>query len=122
MPRRVYVPGGAGPQRHAKAALAVRSAHAELGRSQPAAGLTAFLPRQRQVWNDDEHMHTADGPGTLLVLKGRDSRFKPSGKNVWAASHPPATGQPSERRGPAEPGSPSVRPSSRTPLPPSHGG
>lgn len=50
--------------------------------------LTAFLPCQNHILNDDQHMHTAYGPGTTLVLKGRVSKFKVSRKNVWAASHP----------------------------------
>lgn len=49
MLRRAYVLGEAGSLRNAKAALAICSARADLGRSQPAAGLAAFLPRQRQV-------------------------------------------------------------------------
>ena len=35
--------------------------------------LTAFLAHQKHVLNDDQHMHTANAPGTVLVLKGKET-------------------------------------------------
>lgn len=61
---------------------------ADLGRKVSATIWPDCLPTEPKAHlRDDRHTHTAHGPGTTLVLRGRDSTFKLSGRSVPTVSH-----------------------------------
>lgn len=45
---------------------------------------TSFPPWQKHIFNDDQHMYTAYGPGTILVLKSKETpSLKLQGRMHW---------------------------------------